>query len=115
MLISQKVDCAKLQNVASLASYVKKTIPTMLLDQVFQEVYGLSYGQIKTVKKMRRAKDTIRQQSGHDPSDDEVAQLLGISMRRLYDIRQWEKQLDSVSFDQDRDGGSPSDDEYQSY
>jgi hypothetical protein len=103
-LILEKVDCGKLQFMGSLASYVKRSIPAMMLDAAFQAVYELSYSQFRSVQKLRRVRDRMSMPPGPRPADEEVARELGIAMRRLHLVQQWERQLGRRSFKEKRDG-----------
>ena len=102
-LIMKKVDCAKLQYPDSLGSYVKKSIPAMLLDSAYKDVYGLSYREVVHVGRMREAKQCLRQQFGRKPSNEEVAMELQISMAQLDRITQWERSISQYQFDDRQD------------
>lgn len=114
-LILEKVDCAKLQHAGSLASYVKRTVPSMLLDRAFQEACGLSISQVKAVQRLRKARQAVWQQTGRDPEDADVARELVISKSRLYNMKQWEQRLANVRFNEERDGGESDEDTFPSY
>lgn len=102
-LILMKVDCAKLEYPGSLALYCKKTIPSMLLDGILRDKYGLSYSQFADVRRMRRAKQAIYQRFDREPTDEQVTSALKIKLPRLRLIRQWEQQLTAYSFDEELD------------
>ena len=102
-LILRKVDCAKLEYPWSLALYCEKTIPSMLLDGILRDKYGLSYSQFADVRRMRRAKQAIHQRFGCEPTDEQVTSALKIKLPRLRLIRHWEQRLAAYSFDEELD------------
>jgi len=108
-LILEKVDCSKLRFTGSLASYMTRSMPTMILDSAFDQVYGLSYTQVKSVQTFQRARHKWATSHGRTPPDDEVAAELGITQERLRRLQQWERQLKARRFNEERD--SKSDDE----
>ena len=114
-LIMNKVDCAKLRHPDSLASYVKKSIPAMLLDRANDDVYGLSYSKFAYVRKMQKAEHNLRQQFGHAPSDEEVARTLQISVTRLYRIKEWKRCMSQCRSDDRRDDNPENDESFQPY
>lgn len=102
-LILRKVDCAKLEYPWSLTLYCEKTIPSMLLDGILRDKYGLSYSQFADVQRVRRAKQAIYQRLGREPTDEQVTSTLKIKLPRLRLIRQWEQQLTAYSLDEELD------------
>jgi len=112
-LILGKVELDKLKTPFSLASYCRKTIFYQLRDQIIEEKYGFPYRIYSTILKKRKTEQTLYQQSGRMPTDEEISQKMNITIEQFSEIKAFESSLTPYEFDEERDSHIDNNNETQ--
>lgn len=108
-LILSRVDSASLNRPSSLAYYCGKTIPSILANEILLDKYGLSYSQFGQVQRKQKVEQKIYHEFGRKPQDQQIAAVMKISLARLRQINDWERQIERCSVDEQRDSSSSED------